>query len=109
MTLRKITITSLILAALFFFIGWVLTPAIMQFVAGHMKSVSKNVEIVNTSMSAQFRIHLFSSLSLAILPVMALIACLIIIQVRKLYITVWDYFFYMSILVVVYFVASVFK
>lgn len=109
MTLKKIIITSLILMALFFFIGWIFTPAIMEFAIAHMKSVSKNLEVQAPSMSSVFRIHLFSSISLALVPVMGLLATILIIKVRKKHITSWDYFFYLSILVVVYFVASVFK
>lgn len=109
MTLKKIIITSLVLTVLFFFIGWVITPAIMSFVIGNMKAVSKNVEIVNQSISAQFRIHLLSSLSITALPLIVLLTSFLIIKVRKKYMTSWDYFFYLSILVVTYFVASVFK
>jgi len=109
MTLKRISITSLILMALFFFMGWVFTPAIMQFVTDHMKSVANDLEVINTTTSTQFRIHLLSSLSLAATPIMSFLACLIIIKARKKNISSWDYFFYSSILFVVYFVASVFK
>lgn len=81
----------------------------MEFVVGHMKSVSKNLEVHGTSLTDQFRIHLLSSLSLAALPIMVLLTSVLVIYVRKKYVTSWDYFFNLSILIVVYFVASVFK
>ena len=109
MTLKKIIVTSLILIALFFFMGWVFTPAVMDFVVSHMKAVSKDLNIINASASAGFRIHLLSSLSMAAIPLIGLSVLIFLIKVRKKSITNWDYFFYLSILVVVYFVASVFK
>jgi hypothetical protein len=109
MSLKKIVITSLILMALFFFVGWVFTPAIMEFIIGHMKSVSKNLEIISPSIKAQFRIHIFSSLSIASVPLLGMLVSIFLIKVRKKYLTSWDYLFYLSILAVVYFVASVFK
>ncbi len=109
MTLKKIVWVSIGLFALFFFVGWIFTPSIMDFVVGHMKGVSRNLEIHSSSMSTQFRIHLYSALSFAVVPLMALASSFFIISVRKKYLTNWDYFFNLSILAVVYFVASVFK
>jgi hypothetical protein len=74
-----------------------------------MKGVSRNLEVQSSSISGQFSIHLYSALSFAVIPLMALASSFFIISVRKKYLSNWDYFFNLSIILVVYFVASVFK
>ncbi len=109
MSTKKIVLLSILISILFVIIGWLATPALLEYMVGHLIKISKDVNVISTSIQQQFELRACSALSLMMVPILVMLTSLAIQRFKKKSITNWDYFFYFSIILTVYVLASVFK
>jgi hypothetical protein len=106
---KRVIFTSITLTILFFIAGLLVTPLIMETMNQYFIGLNKEILIANTTISQQFKIHLFTALSFALLPVLVLIIGLLLPKLKYKSITTWNYFFYLLILITIYCMAAALK
>ena len=95
MTTKKLILITSILMIVFFIIGWIISIPIIEMLIDYYVSLTKNSQIVATSMSDQFRIHFFSSVSFGLLPLFSFLVVILLIKAKYTVISLRDYIVYL--------------
>lgn len=92
MITKKLTLTTIILTIGLFIIGWIVSRPLINGLTKYLMSMTTNSQIVATSMSEQFKIHLFSSVSFGLVPIFCFVTALLLIKAKRKEISFKGYF-----------------
>ena len=99
---KRIIFISILLAILFFIVGLLITPTIMEMMNRYFMDLHEEITIVNISIRQQFSIHLLTALSLAFIPIANLMVSLLIIKLKGRMVSKWNYFFHLLVFITVF-------
>jgi hypothetical protein len=102
MTEKRIIFISVLLTILFFIVGLLITPTIMEMMNRYFMDLHEEIIIVNSSIRQKFTAHLLTALSLAFIPVANLMISLLIIKLKGRMVSSWNYFFHLLIFITVF-------
>ncbi len=83
MTIKKLVLTTSILAIVLFIIGWIISRPIINGLTDYLMILTSNSQIVATKMSEQFRVHLLSSISFGLLPIFSFLTILLLSKAKR--------------------------
>jgi hypothetical protein len=109
MITKKLTLTTILLIIAFFIVGWIITRPIIEMLVDYYTLLTKNSQIVSTSMSEEFRIHLFSSISFGLLPVFCFLTAILLIKTKNKEISLRDYIIYLVYIIAGFIIGGLIK
>lgn len=109
MTTKKIILITSILIIVFLFIGWIISRPIIEMLIDYYVSLTKNSQIVATSMSEQFQIHFYSIVSIGLLPFFSSLVVILLTRTKNLVIPLKGYFLYLIYIITGFVIGGLIK